>query len=194
MALEELLLEKRDAVKSRWLQAVLESYPPDSRRFFKKQKDQFANPVGHTFSTELESLLREILAPTDAERLRASLDRIIRIRAVQEFAPSQSLSFLFLLKPIVREVVADAGRERDLEREVETLEARIDQAVLVALDVYMACKEKLYILRADQMKNQVSALLRRAGLISEVPSWDAASESEQQEPSTESNLKRGGSQ
>ena len=179
MALEELLLEKRDAVKSRWLQAVLESYPPDSRRFFKKQKDQFANPVGHTFSTELENLLREILEPSDAERLRASLDRIIRIRAVQEFAPSQSLSFLFLLKPIVREVVSDAGRERELGREVETLEARIDQVVLVALDVYVSCKEKLYILRADQMKNQVSALLRRAGLISEVPSWEAASESEE---------------
>ena len=179
MALEELLLEKRDAVKSRWLQAVLESYPPDSRRFFKKQKDQFANPVGHTFSTELENLLREILEPSDAERLRDSLDRIVRIRAVQEFAPSQSLSFLFLLKPIVREVVSDAGRERELGREVETLEARIDQVVLVALDVYVSCKEKLYILRADQMKNQVSALLRRAGLISEVPSWEAASESEE---------------
>ncbi|MCF8062253.1 MAG: RsbRD N-terminal domain-containing protein [Deltaproteobacteria bacterium] len=176
MTLEELLLQKRDAIKARWLQAVLESYPPDSRRFFKKQKDQFANPVGHAFSTELENLLQEIIEPSDPERLRASLDRIVRIRAVQEFAPSQGLSFLFLLKPIVREVVTDAGRDEDLQREMEALSTRIDGAVLAALDVYMTCREKLYILRADQMKNQVSALLRRAGLISEVPSWDAASE------------------
>ena len=150
--------------------------PPDSRRFLKKQKDQFANPVGHTFSTELENLLQEIIAPSDAECLRASLDRIIRIRAVQEFAPSQGLSFLFLLKPIVLEVVREAGREQELGRELQVLNTRIDQAVLAALDVYMGCREQIFRLRADQMKNQVSALLRRAGLISEVPSWDAPSD------------------
>jgi hypothetical protein len=176
MKLEELLLEKRDVIQSRWLQAVLDSYPSDSRRFLKKQKDQFANPVGHTFSTELGNLLQEIMAPSDAGRLRASLDRIVRIRAVQEFAPSQGLSFLFLLKPIVRDVVSDAGREKELGSEVRALDTRIDQTVLAALDVYMGCREQIYRLRADQMKNQVSALLRRAGLISEVPSWDAASE------------------
>ncbi len=172
MALVELLLEKQGAIQDRWLQAVLESYPVDSRRFFKKQKDEFANPVGHTFSTELGTVFEEILRPRDLERLRASLDRILRIRAVQDFSPSQSLSFLFLLKPIVRDVVQDP----DLSHELADLDARIDQTVLMALDVFTACREKIYMLRADQMKNQVSGLLRRAGLISEVPSWEDAPE------------------
>ncbi len=176
MALEELLLEKQGVIQDRWLKAVLESYPPDSRRFFKKQKDEFANPVGHTFSTELEPLFQEIVRPSNPERLRASLDRILRIRAVQEFSPSQSLAFLFLLKPIVRDLVQAKAGNQDLGRELDALDMRIDQAVLVALDVFMTCREKVYMIRADQMKNQVSALLRRAGLISEVPSWDAASE------------------
>ena len=48
MTVEKILFEKKDAIRDRWHQAVLDTYHPDTRRFFKKQKDQFANPVGHT--------------------------------------------------------------------------------------------------------------------------------------------------
>ncbi len=176
MTLELLLQERRKAIKDRWLQVVLESYPSDSRRFFKKQKDEFANPVGHTFRTELDSVLQEILEPSNAGRLEASLDRILRIRAVQDFTPSESISFLFLLKPIIREVVDESGSGQDLNLDLDALNNRIDKAVLTALDVFMSCREKLFMLRADHMKNQVSALLRRAGLMDDVSSWDSALE------------------
>ncbi len=176
MALESLLQEKRKAIKDRWLQVVLESYPRDSRRFLKKQKDEFANPVGHTFLTELDNVLQEILEPSNSGRLEASLDRILRIKAVQDFTPSESISFLFLLKPIIRAVVDESGREQDPAPGLDALNTRIDKAVLTALDVFMSCREKLFMLRADHMKNQVSALLRRAGLMDEVPSWDPAFE------------------
>ncbi len=178
MVLESLLQARRKAIKDRWLQVVLESYPSDSRRFLKKQKDEFANPVGYTFRTELENVLQEILEPSGSGRLEAALDRILRIRAVQDFTPSESVSFLFLLKPIIKAVVEESGGEQDPAPVLEALNSRIDQAVLAALDVFMSCREKLFMLRADHMKNQVSALLRRAGLMDEIASWDSAFERE----------------
>lgn len=171
MTLEEILLERRGDIQSRWLSALLHTYATDARRFFRKQKDPFANPVGTTFDTELENLLLAFLDHAEAETLRPILDRILRMRAVQDFGPSQGLSFLFSMKDIVREVAEKEISEQDLSNEVADLDARIDQMVLLAFDVYMECRETLYELKANHMKNQVSGLLRRAGLISEIPAW-----------------------
>jgi hypothetical protein len=44
--------------------------------------------------------------------------------------------------------------------------------VLLAFDIYVTHKKKLYEIRANQAKNQVSKLLERAGLICEIPPWN----------------------
>ena len=176
MSLETILRENQDAVLNSWHRAVLESYHPDTRRFLKKQKDQFANPVGHTLVTELERLIQWLIDPSEADQPHASLDRVFRIRAVQGLGPSHSLAFLFELKKIVRDLAGDAIQEDGLASEVEALDARIDQMVLLAFDAFMGCRETLYELKATQMKNQVSAVLRRAGLTSEIPSWNSTLE------------------
>ncbi len=162
-------------IHGRWLRAVLETYPEDARRFLGKQKDQFANPVGHTLSKELGELLVGLVKRREPEEVVPVLDRIVRVRAVQDFSPSQSLSFLFALKPIIRDAADKEIREGGLEGELEAMEAHIDEVVLWAVDVYVGCREKLYEIRANQLKNQVSGLLRRAGLTSEIPSWDSTS-------------------
>lgn len=172
MTLEKILLQKREDIQGRWLECLLNTYATDARRFFRKQKDHFANPVGTTFDAELENLLLAFLERADGETLRPILDRILRMRAVQDFDPSRGLSFLFSLKDIVREVAEKEILEQNLAREVVELEARIDRMALLAFDVYMGCRETLYELKANQMKNQVSGLLRRAGLISEIPPWN----------------------
>jgi hypothetical protein len=43
---------------------------------------------------------------------------------------------------------------------------------LLAFDVYMARREKLYEIRSNEAKNQVSNLLKKAGFICEIPPWD----------------------
>ena len=49
------------------------------------------------------------------------------------------------------------------------MESRIDDLALLAFDIYMKCREKLYDIRANEAKNQVSRLLQRAGMLSEIP-------------------------
>jgi len=172
MEVEKLLLQKKPPILKRWLQLIMESYPADARRFLKKQKDQFANPVGHTLSKEIGGLYDELLQGIDRERSSLILDRIIRIRAIQDFSPSQALSFIFLLKRVIREEIETEIQEERLSDELWRFESGIDELALMAFDIYMKCREKIYELRANEAKNQVSRLLIRKGLISEVPEWE----------------------
>jgi hypothetical protein len=171
MKLEKLLSEKGPAILDRWLKLTLESYPVDTQRFLKKQKDPFANPVRHTISKELENIYKELLKGVDREGVSPFLDRIIRIRAVQDFSPSQAIAFVFLLKQVIRKVLDKEIREHHLSADLLALESQIDDLGLIAFDVYMGCREKLYSLSAKEARNQVYRLLQKKGLMAEIPEW-----------------------
>jgi len=171
MNLETILTQKGPTILSKWLKRLLETYPSDAQRFLKKQKDHFANPVGTTLKTEGENLYKEVLGGMDPERLSLFLDRMIRIRAVQDFTPSQAISFVFFLKVIMREEIGKEVREPRLLDEWMIFESRFDELALLAFDIYMRCRERIYEIRANEAKNQVSRLLLKAGLTCEAPGW-----------------------
>lgn len=175
MKLETLLTENRSIIVNRWLDRVLDSYPAGTHRFFKKQKNRFANPVGSTFSEEIDHLYMELLQGIDSERTTPILDAIIRIRAVQDFSPSQAVGFIFLLKELIREILETEIQDNRLSDELTLFEAQIDELALLAFEVYMRCREKIYEIRANDMKNQVYKLLKRADLLYEIPEWKPVS-------------------
>jgi hypothetical protein len=172
MKLEKLLSEKGPAILDKWLKLILESYPTDTQRFLKKQKDPFANPVRHTISKEIENTYKELLKGVDRERVSPFLERIIKIRAVQDFSPSQAIAFVFLLKRVIREVLDKEIREHRLSADLLAFESQIDDLALVAFDVYMRCREKIYALSANEARNQVYRLLQKKGLLAEIPEWE----------------------
>ena len=174
MMLEDLLLRNTSSILKRWLDAVLETYPADSRRFLRKQKDPFANPVGTTLGRELENLYRAMLRHAEGEELTAILDRIVRIRAVQDFPPSQAVSFVLLLKGVVRSVLQKELSEGEYGEELSRFESAIDDLSLRGFDVYMKCREKIFEIRVNESRNQVARLLERAGLVCEFPKWEPA--------------------
>ena len=173
MTLLTLLTEKKAIILKRWLDSILEMYPPDTKKFFKKQKDQFANPVGYTLSKETENLFEELLNEAELipEKVNPILDRIIRIRAIQDLCPSDAISFIYPLKKSVREVLIEEDRNIGCSDEFFILEAKIDKLVLMSFDIYMKCREKMYEISANHSRNQVSSLLRKNGLVCEVPEW-----------------------
>ncbi len=174
--LEEFLLEKRTGILKKWLGLILDTYPLDAHRLLKHQKDPFLNPVGSTISKEIEVLFDELIQGIDPERTSRSLDGIIRIRAIQDFAPAKAISFIYLLKKVVREESLKEAREYGFAEQLLGLESRLDEMALLAFDLYMRCREKMYEIRANEAKNQVSALLRKKGLLSEAPAWNPGSE------------------
>ena len=47
MSLIDLLTENKADIVEKWIDHVLNCYPADTARIFKRQRDRFANPVGH---------------------------------------------------------------------------------------------------------------------------------------------------
>lgn len=168
MELEKHLAQKKARIVGRWLDLIFETYPADSQRFLRKQKDRFANPVGTTISKEIENLYDELIGGLEPHGGSPPLDRIIRIRAIQDFSPSQALSFVFLLKRAIKEEIQKEILEDRLSEDLWTMGSRIDDLALFAFDIYMNCREKLYEIKANEAKNQVSGLLKRAGMIIDI--------------------------
>ncbi len=168
-AVRDLLSRRKSAILDRWFDIVLETYPSDSSGFLKNGKRQFANPVGYTISHGLESILDELLQERemDTQKISSVLDGIIRIRAVQDVTPAQALAFIFRLKKVLREEL-ERGRIAP-SGEIEALESRIDAIALISFDLYMKCREKIYDLKANELRNMTFRLLQKANLVSENP-------------------------
>jgi hypothetical protein len=170
MKLQDILAEKRSEIAAKWVQAMVDTYPPEASRFLKREKDQFANPVGHTIRSAIEAILDHLLNDAAVEEVLQSLDAIIRIKAVQDFSPAGAVDFLFRLKQLVRDEVKDQIRENRIS--VESLlefESKIDNLALHGFNLYMKCREKIYDIRVSQVQNRAFQLLKRANLIVEFP-------------------------
>ncbi len=167
--LEALLRENQSAIVQKWFEAVLSTYPEDSARFLRSQKDQFANPVGTTFLQELTAVFEELSFGEGAGAVRDFLDKIVRIRAVQDFSPASALAFVFDLKQAVRDLVWGKCADRELLEELARYEARVDDLALQAFNLYVECREQLYELRVREVKSSAFRLLKRAEMIVETP-------------------------
>ncbi len=172
MSLENILLEKRSAMISQWRDRVFGSYAAQTQRFLKKEKNRFANPVGQIISENLGVLYDELTQDGDMEQVTKCLDRIIRIRAVQDFKPSQVVNFLFLLKQVIREEVAKNKKTTIPPADMAFIEDRIQRAALEAFDIYTECRQKLFEIRVKETQNQLSGLLRRANLTFDISDED----------------------
>ncbi|HOC44320.1 MAG TPA: RsbRD N-terminal domain-containing protein [Thermoanaerobaculales bacterium] len=160
-SLDELVADNRPAVLAGWMERILAACPPETARFLRDTSDRFGNPVGAALREELPALLDGVLGRVDDERLRASLDRIVRVRAVQGLAPSAAVSFLFDLKPILEQLLESAGgAARD---ELALLDRRVDRVALVAFDVYSICREQVCEIRVRSIRELSMKHLERLG-------------------------------
>jgi len=163
------LLEKRKAsIIKQWFGLVIDTYPPETANFLKKEKDPFHNPVGKTTIKCLEVLLDHLLDKIDELALISYIDPIIRIRSVQDFPPSKAIGFIFFLKKIIRSELKNAKNISFETRELSSLENRIDDLALIAFDVYVKCRETFYQIKANEEKNRFYKAFERAGLVKEI--------------------------
>lgn len=169
MNLKNLLLERKAAIVERWFRLILETYHPDTSSFMKREKDRFANPVGNSISHGVEAVFDELIQGKDPVEVAPLLDQIIRIRAVQDFNPSQAISFVLALKDAIRENLKDEIRDGQFLSEILILESRIDKLTLLSFDLYMKCREKLYELKTNQLRDSTARLLKRANLVVGIP-------------------------
>ncbi len=171
MSLKSLLLERKTAIVKKWCDITLQTYPKESRSFFRK-KDQFANPVGHTISEGIASMYDALLEADDSVDVAGMLDSIIRIRAIQDFSPSEAVSFVFGLKSVIREELGSRILQNGLSEEWGDLDARIDGLALLGFDIFVQCRQKISDIRIDEVRRRSDKLLQMAGLTYEIPPFD----------------------
>jgi hypothetical protein len=156
MELRERLQKKKEAIIQRWLHDALATYADEAASAFGREKDPFANPVGHSLRGGTRGIFEALLEGTDSDETHQYLHEIIRIRAVQQFSPSQSLGFVFALKKAIR---AELGREATDPRfagDLAEIDERIDRIALAAFDIFVQCREQVYELRVSEAKRRVS--------------------------------------
>jgi len=173
MVVEDLLKQRRREILKAWFRVIAETYPKETARFLESERDPFANPVGSTFTQGMEALLDALLKGLGAEYLRSILDSIIRVRAIQDFTPSQALGFVFLLKDVIRKELLQDMAEKTLAEHVRAFESKVDALVLLSFDIYMQCREKLYEVRANEIKRRYSYVIKRMHLFSEASPEEA---------------------
>jgi hypothetical protein len=169
MSLQKLLEENKSAILSRWFDSILETYPTDTKQFLRSKKNQFDNPVAHRITSGIEGIFSQILGEAEENDVSPFLDKVIRVRAVQDFTPSQAVAFVFDLKKIVREELGEAIREGQLSQDLWRFDGEIDKLGLLALDIYMKCREEIYEVRVKEVKRSVSRLIDRANKICGIP-------------------------
>jgi len=161
MTLGDFLSQKKQAILALWFDKILETYPPDTAKFLRSQKNQFANPVGSTILQGIEGVFDSLLEDGEPQKVAPFLDNIIRIRAVQDFTASQAVSFIFSLKAAVRDALGTDIAAQRLTEDLLLLERRIDDLALVTFDIYMKCREKIYDLKANEVRNMTFRLIER---------------------------------
>ncbi len=170
MGLYKLLKDNREKIVKIWFDRVVKTYPEETARMLNNRNDPFANPIGTSTHQSLEAVLDELVNGMDHETLQAFIDPVIRMRAVQEFSPSQSVSFLFFLKTIIRDMFKKELSSKDIsDKELLDFDQKVDEAVLIAFDIYMGCREQIFSYRANHVKSRTVKLLEKADILCEVP-------------------------
>jgi hypothetical protein len=169
MKLEDLLLQKKTSILERWFHVIVETYPPETAKFLKKQKDRFANPVGAAIFQGIDGIFDQLCQDIDLDEVSPFLDKIVRIRAIQDFSPSQTVAFIFLLKHVIREELESEIRENQLTQELFIIESRIDDLALLSFNIYMKCREQIYEMKFNEVRNKTYSLLKKANLLYEIP-------------------------
>lgn len=154
-SLINILCNRRDQIQEAWLNAIFKTYPADTFSYSRKRGTEFTDPVFYTFRNGTKVILDYVLGASEQEKIMESLETMVKIRAVQDFGASQAVKIIYLLKRIIRSEQGQKNISHIDVSEFYELEDRIDQIGLLAFDIYMKCREKIYELRTTELKNAV---------------------------------------
>jgi len=170
MDLQQYLTDNRQKLVEKWTASVISTYPADSVKFFKNMKDPFANPVGNTIKRSIDLLFTQVIKnKMDPDVLKEAMEPIVRLRAVQEFSPAKAISFIFNIKHLLRKAFDKHRQDKGVEDFLANVESNTNELILIAMDIYGKCREKIYRLRINQGKESLKKLLIKKGIICEIP-------------------------
>lgn len=166
----ELFRAQRAAVTEKWVNQVFGSYPLDTHGFLRTKQDPFCNPVGE-ITTTVANYLYDAIAGENIlqDRLHDALERFVRLRAVQDFAPSVGLGVLYVFKSLIREAVLPQCTTKEMLADYLEAESRLDTLGLIAFDMYISAHKAIAEQRITEIRNQHAQLVRWAQTVEGSP-------------------------
>lgn len=152
---KKILEEKKSFILEAWFQTMVKTYPTEVQGFLQKKEDTFTNPIGSTIYDSLAAILEEIIQDKNLHRTKKSIEEIIHLRAVQNFSPSQAISFLPTLKQIIRKELSATNLVGDYQKEYDNFSLFIDELTMQAFDIYMGCREKIFKLKVKEIQRKI---------------------------------------
>jgi hypothetical protein len=167
MSLTNLLKENKSDILRLWFEAVLESYSQDTVNFLVKEKDRFANPVGYAYQANLETIIDGLTDDAERDAVLLAIDNVVKIRNVQDFAPSQAVAIFFLLKGIIRKRAKEWAAGSVTDDELLELDVRIDNLALAAFDCYSSLRELMGDIRIREAQRRIQKLMDRMNIFND---------------------------
>lgn len=152
--LKTTLLSRKDIILEKWIKYILDGYQSKGTRFFTENDNPFQNPVGTKTKSETELILSQVLGEMDLALIEDSLEKIIKIRSIQDFSASEAISFLFLLKKVIGEETALNEYKEIKTFEVINVFDRIDKIIFMAFDIYMNNRERISQIKINEIKKK----------------------------------------
>jgi len=141
-----MLRQQKSAILHDWLQRIFGSrFEIRDSRFEALQsqianpesQDRFANPVSYAFRVAAEAICDAVINDRDVDR--GSIEYAMKIKAVQGSDASEAISFIQILKAVVRDMLADTA----VEQELTAFESRIDGIAAVASEMFLANRSRI---------------------------------------------------
>ena len=137
-----------------WLACWLRTYPEQAGRFLREEQDRFRNPIGHALRTAVGELAEELFGGFDRTRVTASLDTVIRLRAVQDAAPADAAGFVLLARGALH-AAARAADQGFGPGSVDLVERRLGVLAQMAADLFEECRAEIRAIAVRAARRRV---------------------------------------
>ena len=154
------LFDNRNRLSEKWLTLMIETYPKESGKFLFQKKNQFTNPIGHAYEQGLAEAFTAIFS-NKPEELQKALEEIVKIRSIQDYSASFAMNFMFILKDIVLEEYEHYGKSSNTCNELVEALRLCDEALKAAFDMFVAQRELLYEIKANEVKKRTYKMIDR---------------------------------
>jgi hypothetical protein len=172
MGLPPWVAERRGELVQRWTEAVMDAYPSGTGRFLRETQDPFRNPVGATLRETLPVIFDGLCGLSPEEEWERALDRVVRLKAVQDGTATEALAFLLRLKGLLREEARQSGTDAAGRT---ALEDAVDGLLFRAFEAYVRCRERISEIKVQDANRRAYLLLRRFGTGEEEAAGEAGS-------------------
>lgn len=163
MSLLEKVKGDRSKILRRWLDALLDSFPKQSRLMISAESDRFSNPIGFTLHEAIDEVFRALVGEKTLEEIDLALGRLVKLKAIQEDHADGKLGALIELKRIIRESCGAYSARFSSITELLEIEDRVDEIILRAYQIYVQSREKILDLQINEIKNKTYMMRRMSG-------------------------------